>query len=373
MSSLIPADDDPEDTGELLFYRTEDGQNRIQLRLHGGTVWLTQKQLSDLYQVSIPTVNEHLATIYDDGELTPEATIRKFRIVQTEGNRQVSRLVDHYRLEAILSVGYRVRSQRGVQFRRWATSQLQELLVKGFVMDDERLKEGNKLGTDYFDELLERIRDIRAAEKRFYHKIRDLYKLSIDYDKDASETQLFFQIVQNKLHFAITGKTAAEIINDRADSTQPNMGLTSWKGPKVRRTDVAVAKNYLSQAEVSELNRIVVMYLDYAEDQARKRRPLYMADWRKKLDAFLQFNEREILNNAGKVSMEVAKQLAEAEYDKFHARRLTDEANAELDDDIDELRKRLRGPQESRGEKPAENQEENQDEKQGENPQGDTE
>ena len=350
MSSLIPADDDPEDTGELLFYQTEDGQNRIQLRLHDGTVWLTQKQLSELYQVSVKTVNEHLITLYDDGELSPEATIRKFRIVQTEGNRQVSRLVDHYRLEAILSVGFRVRSQRGVQFRRWATSQLQELLVKGFVMDDLRLKEGNRLGADYFDELLGRIRDIRASEKRFYQKIRDLYRLSVDYDKDAGETQLFFQIVQNKLHFAISGRTAAEIIKDRADSAQPNMGLTSWKGAKVRKTDVSVAKNYLSQAEIDELNRIVVMYLDYAEDQARKRQPLYMADWRRKLDAFLQFNEREILQNAGIVSMEVAKRLAEAEYDKFHARRLTEEVNAEPDEDIDGLRKRL-GPNKENQEK----------------------
>ncbi|MCU0721468.1 MAG: virulence RhuM family protein [Pirellula sp.] len=235
---MLLADDQPDDTGEFLFYQTDDAKSRIQLRLHDGNVWLTQRQLSDLYQVSLPTVNEHLATIYDEGELSPEATIRKFRIVQSEGNRQVSRLVDHYRLEAILSIGYRVRSQRGVQFRRWATSQLQELLVKGFVMDDERLKEGRHLGTDYFDELLERIRDIRASEKRFYQKIRDLYKLSIDYDKDSDETQLFFQIVQNKLHFAITGKTAAEIIEQRADSTQPNMGLTAWKGSKVRKADV---------------------------------------------------------------------------------------------------------------------------------------
>ena len=340
MSEMIPADDQPDDTGEFLFYQTDDAKSRIQLRLHDGNVWLTQRQLSDLYQVSLPTVNEHLATIYDEGELSPEATIRKFRIVQSEGNRQVSRLVDHYRLEAILSIGYRVRSQRGVQFRRWATSQLQELLVKGFVMDDERLKEGRHLGTDYFDELLERIRDIRASEKRFYQKIRDLYKLSIDYDKDSDETQLFFQIVQNKLHFAITGKTAAEIIEQRADSTQPNMGLTAWKGSKVRKADVTIAKNYLSQSEIDELNRIVVMYLDYAEDQARKRKPLYMADWRKKLDAFLQFNEREILHNAGNVAMEVAKRLAETEYEKFHARRLSLEASSELDADIDDLRKR---------------------------------
>lgn len=350
MSELVPSNDQPDETGELLFYQTEDGQNRIQLRLHDGTVWLTQKQLSDLYQVSVKTVNEHLVNIYDDSELSPEATIRKFRIVQIEGNRQVSRLVDHYRLEAILSVGYRVRSQRGVQFRRWATSQLQELLVKGFVMDDERLKEGRNLGTDYFDELLERIRDIRASEKRFYQKIRDLYKLSIDYDKDADETQLFFQIVQNKLHFAVSGKTAAEIIKERADSSQPNMGLTSWKGAKVRKADVTVAKNYLSQPEIDELNRIVVMYLDYAEDQARKRQPLYMADWRRKLDAFLQFNEREILQNAGNVAMEVTKRLAEAEYETFHGRRLISDATSELDADVDELRKRIQPDDENQQE-----------------------
>lgn len=350
MSAMVPAEDQPDETGEFLFYQTEDGKNRIQLRLHDGNVWLTQKQLADLYQVSIPTVNEHLATIYDDGELSPEATIRKFRIVQTEGVREVSRLVDHYRLEAVLSVGYRVRSPRGVQFRRWATSQLQELLVKGFVMDDERLKEGRNLGTDYFDELLQRIRDIRASEKRFYQKIRDLYKLSVDYDKDADETQLFFQIVQNKLHFAVSGMTAAEIIQQRADSALPNMGLTSWKGAKVRKADVTVAKNYLTQPEIDELNRIVVMYLDYAEDQARKRKPLYMADWRHKLDAFLQFNDREILQNAGNVAMEVAKRLAEAEYDKFHARRLIDEAASEIEADIDELRKRIQPGDESQQE-----------------------
>lgn len=341
MSDLIPSDQTPDDPGELLFYQTEDGESRIQLRLHEGTVWLTQKLIADLYQVSIPTVNGHLQSIYDDGEAAPEATIRKFRIVQTEGEREVSRLVDHYRLEAILAVGYRVRSRRGVQFRRWATTQLEELLVKGFVMDDERLKEGRHLGTDYFDELLERIRDIRASEKRFYQKIKDLYSLALDYDKDAEETQLFFQTVQNKMHWAITGKTAAEIIRDRADSTQPNMGLTSWKGAKVRKSDVVVAKNYLTQEEIDELNRIVVMYLDYAEDQARKRKPLYMADWRKKLDAFLQFNDRNVLKHAGKVKMDVAKQLAEDEYEKFNTRRLAQEAADELDSDVEDLRRRI--------------------------------
>ncbi len=341
MSDLIPSDEGPENTGELLFYQTEDGESRIQLRLREGTVWLTQKLLADLYQVSVPTINEHLQRIYDDGELDPAATIRKFRIVQIEGERQISRLVDHYRLEAVLSVGYRVRTARGVQFRRWATTRLQEYLIKGFVMDDERLKEGRNLGADYFDELLQRIRDIRASEKRFYQSIRDLYKLSIDYDKDADETKLFFQIVQNKLHWAITGKTAAEIIKERIDSTQPNMGLTSWKGSKVRKADVSVAKNYLSPEEMDNLNRIVVMYLDYAESQARKRKPLYMADWRNKLDGFLQFNEQEILTHAGKVTMEVAKKLAEKEYETFHTRRLAIEAEAELDGDIEELRNRI--------------------------------
>lgn len=217
-------------------------------------------------------------------------------------------------------------------------------------MDDERLKEGRSVGADYFDELLQRIRDIRASEKRFYQKVRDLYRLSIDYNQDAEETKAFFQIVQNKLHWAITGMTAAEIIQSRADSSKPNMGLTSWKGSKVRKADVAIAKNYLKQEEIDQLNRIVVMYLDYAELQAMNRRPLYMADWRKKLDAFLQFNEREILTDAGRVSMEVARRLAEDEYDKFHSRRLKEEADAELEDNLEELRKRLKQEEKQDGE-----------------------
>lgn len=350
MSLGLPSDQGPDNTGELIFYQTEDGHSRIQLRLHEGTVWLTQRLIADLYQVSVKTVNEHLQNIYDEHEIAPAATIRKFQIVQTEGTRQVTRLVDHYRLDAVLAVGYRVRSARGVQFRRWATTQLQELLVKGFVMDDERLKEGRSVGADYFDELLQRIRDIRASEKRFYQKVRDLYRLSIDYNQDAEETKAFFQIVQNKLHWAITGMTAAEIIQSRADSSKPNMGLTSWKGSKVRKADVAIAKNYLKQEEIDQLNRIVVMYLDYAELQAMNRRPLYMADWRKKLDAFLQFNEREILTDAGRVSMEVARRLAEDEYDKFHSRRLKEEADAELEDNLEELRKRLKQEEKQDGE-----------------------
>ncbi len=341
MNEELTPDNTPENSSELIFYQTEDGKSRVQLHLHEGTVWLTQKLIADLYQVSVKTANEHLQNIYEEGELSPEATIRKFRIVQIEGNREVSRLVDHYRLETVLAVGYRVRSKRGRQFRQWATSQLQELLVKGFVMDDERLKEGTTQGADYFDELLQRIREIRASEKRFYQRIRDLYKLSIDYDKSADETRLFFQVVQNKLHWAITQQTAAEIIAQRADSSKPDMGLTSYKGAKVHKADVGVAKNYLKQEEIDELNRFVVMYLDYAESQALKRQPLYMADWRKKLDGFLQFNEKEILNHAGKVEMAVAKQLAEDEYEKFAARRSIEESDQELADDLEQIRKRI--------------------------------
>jgi hypothetical protein len=313
---------------EIVFYQEEDGQSRIQVRLDGGTVWLTQRLLGDLYQVSVPTINEHLGNIFDEQELDPAATIRKFRIVQLEGKREVSRLVDHYNLDVILAVGYRVRSHRGTQFRRWATERLREYVVKGFVLDDERLKEGRGLGADYFDELLERIREIRASEKRFYQKIRDLYALSVDYDPATTETREFFQAVQNKLHWAVTGSTAAEIIAARADSGKQNMGLTTWKGSKVRRADVTVAKNYLNDDEIRQLNRIVTMYLDYAEEQAERRRPLYMRDWRAKLDAFLAFNERDILKDGGRVSAEVAQKLALDEYEKFERWRLAEEASA---------------------------------------------
>ena len=326
-------------SSEIVFYQTEDGRSRVQVRLDGGTVWLTQRLLGELFQKDVRTINEHIINIFDEGELEPEATIRKFRIVQTEGSRQVRRAIDHYNLDMILAVGYRVRSHRGTQFRRWATERLREYVVKGFVLDDERLKEGRMLGADYFDELLERIREIRASEKRFYQKIRDLYALSIDYDPTTAETKQFFQIVQNKLHWAITGNTAAEIIAERADAEKPNMGLTTWKGAKVRRVDVTVAKNYLKEDEIRQLNRIVTMYLDYAEEQAERRKPLYMRDWRAKLDAFLAFNERDILKDAGRVSAEVAQKLALDEYDKFESRRLAEEASAP--DDLEEAARRL--------------------------------
>ena len=326
----------PPDTG-ILFYQTEDGKSRIQVRLQDGTVWLNQRLLAELYQVSVPTINEHISTIYSDHELSPEATIRKFLIVRTEGSRRVERLIDFYRLEMILAVGYRVRSHRGVQFRRWATERLQEYIVKGFVLDDQRLKGERALGADYFDELLERIRDIRASEKRFYQKVRDIYALSIDYDSQAESTQDFFAAVQNKLHWAITGHTAAELISERADADRPNMGLTAWKGAKVRQSDIFVAKNYLLEDEIGQLNRLVTMWLDYAEDQASRRKPIYMRDWRERLDAFLQFNQRAILEHSGRISMEEAKRRALQQYQEFNPRRIEDgdeQAEKEFEEEI---------------------------------------
>jgi hypothetical protein len=318
-----------ENRSEIMLYQTEDGRTRIEVRLEGDTVWMSQAGMVELYQTTKQNVSLHIRNILEEGELARGATVKQYLTVQTEGGRQIRRSLEIYNLDMILAIGYRVRSHRGVQFRRWATERLREYLVKGFTMNDERLKDGLNLGADYFDELLERIRDIRASEKRFYQKIRDLYALSIDYEPKAEETQEFFSIVQNKLHWAIAGKTAAEIISERADASKPNMGLTSWNGTKVRSTDVTVAKNYLAADEISGLNRIVVMYLDYAEDQARRRHPLYMQDWRAKLDAFLKFNEREILEHAGKVSMEVARTLAIDEYEKFNRRRLAEEAQQE--------------------------------------------
>jgi hypothetical protein len=326
----------PPDTG-ILFYQTEDGKSRIQVRLQDGTVWLNQRLLAELYQVSVPTINEHISTIYCDHELSPEATIRKFLIVRTEGSRRVERLIDFYSLEMILAVGYRVRSHRGVQFRRWATERLQEYIVKGFVLDDQRLKGERALGADYFDELLERIRDIRASEKRFYQKVRDIYALSIDYDSQAESTQDFFAAVQNKLHWAITGHTAAELISQRADADRPNMGLTAWKGAKVRQSDIFVAKNYLLADEIGQLNRLVTMWLDYAEDQASRRKPIYMRDWRERLDAFLQFNQRAILEHSGRISMEEAKRRALQQYQEFNQRRIEDgdeQAEKEFEEEI---------------------------------------
>ena len=310
--------------GEIILYQTEDGQTRIQCRFEDEAIWLTQKLMADLFQKDVRTINEHLQNIYEEGELAPGATIRKFRIVQNEGARQVERLVDHYHLNAILAVGFRVRSQRGTQFRQWAMTRLEEYLRKGFTMDDERLKHPPSLGVpDYFDELLERIRDIRASEKRVYLQVRNILALAADYDPADAEAQVFFQTVQNKLHFAATGKTAPELIAERADATRPNMGLTTWKGGVVRKGDVTIAKNYLREDEIAGLNLIVVMFLDYAEDQARRRRQVFLKDWKEKLDQFLQFNERNVLPDMGRISREQADELAHGHYARFEQRRRT--------------------------------------------------
>ncbi|WP_281916055.1 virulence RhuM family protein [Caldimonas thermodepolymerans] len=305
--------------GELILYTTEDGAASVRLRADGGTVWLSQLEMAELFQTSVPNINIHIKNILDEGELPAEATIKEDLIVRQEGGRQVRRPVKFYNLDMILAVGYRVRSLRGTQFRQWATTHLREYLVKGFVMDDERLKEPG--GWDYFDELLERIRDIRASEKRFYQKVRDIYATAVDYDPKSEAAQLFFKKVQNKMLWAVTGHTAAELISGRADPALPNMGLTSFKGSRVRQGDVTIAKNYLQAAEIDELNRIVVMYLDYAEDMARRRKAMTMREWEEKLDAFLQFNEREVLTHAGKISAQVAERLAQERYAEFDARR----------------------------------------------------
>lgn len=324
---------------EFLLYQTEDGQTHIEVRLQDETVWMSQLVMAELFQTTVPNINIHVNNVYEEGELSEKATIKDYLIVRQEGTRRVRRTVRHYNLEVIIAVGYRVKSHRGTQFRKWATERLNEFLVKGFTMDDERLKEVNNIGSDYFDEMLERIRDIRSSEKRFYQKIRDIYRLAVDYDPGAEETQEFFSIVQNKLHFAVSGRTAAEIISERADASKANMGLTSWKGSKVRKGDVTVAKNYMNHDEIEHLNRIVEMYLNYAEDQAKLRRQVFMHDWRDKLDAFLQFNERDILTNAGKVTKEIADKLAIEHYEAFNRNRLAIEAKEEALADDEEFRK----------------------------------
>jgi hypothetical protein len=315
MSELQP-------TSEFLLYGSQEGGLKVSVLLEQETVWATQKTMAEVFGVESHTITYHLKEIYQAGELQTDATTRKIRVVQMEGRRRVSRELDFYNLDAIISVGYRVNSYQATQFRIWATRVLKEHLIKGFTLDDERLKQGGTLfGKDYFEELLERIREIRASERRFYQKITDIYaRCSSDYDPKSPITTGFFATVQNKLEFAITGKTAAEIIRQRASSTKPNMGLTTWKeGPKgkIMKSDVGVAKNYLTEKELADLNHIVSMYLDYAELQARNQRLMKMKDWVLRLDAFLQFNEYDLLNNAGQVSAEVAKSFAEEEYEKY--------------------------------------------------------
>lgn len=314
---------EPATRSQILFYQSEDGSSRIEVRLDEGTVWLTQALIAELYQITKQNVSLHIRNILKDGELKEGAVVKEYLTTAADSKSYRTKF---YNLDMILAIGYRVRSHRGTQFRRWATERLREYLIKGFVLDDERLKEGKSIGADYFDELLERIRDIRASEKRFYQKIRDIYTLAIDYDPHAETTVEFFQAVQNKLHWAITGSTAAEIIAGRADAQKPNMGLSSWKGARVRKGDVTVAKNYLSEPEIRQLNRIITMYLDYAEMQAERKQPVYMREWKEKLDAFLRFNEQHILNDKGTVSMEIAQRLALEEYETFSKRRRAEES-----------------------------------------------
>jgi hypothetical protein len=317
----------------LVLYQTEDGAARISCRFEGESIWLTQALIAELFGIKVHTVNEHLKGIYEDGEVGREATTRSFRIVRIEGVRQVTRDIEHYSLEAILAVGYRVRSPRGTQFRQWATARLSEFLVKGFTMDDARLKNPPGPGVpDYFDELLARIRDIRASERRMYTRLRDILALAADYAPSTEATQAVFFTVQNKLHHAVTGLTAPELIAQRVDAAKPNMGLTTWAGDKVRKTVVTVAKNYLREDEITELNRIVVMFLDFAEDQAQRKKQVFLRDWPKKLDEFLAFHERAVLGNAGKVRREDADQKALGEFERFEVRRRAEaEAAGEAD------------------------------------------
>jgi hypothetical protein len=313
-----------EPTGEVVLYQTEDGRTRLECRFADETLWLTQALMAELFQTTPQNVTQHLKAIYAEGELRLEATCKDFLQVRREGGRQVRRTVRHYSLEAILAVGYRVRSARGTQFRTWATERLREYLVKGFTMDDERLKNPPVEGSgvpDYFDELLERIRDIRASERRVYLRVREIFALAADYDPKRPDVLAFFQTMQNKLHYAATGKTAAELIAERADHERPNMGLTSWKGDIVRKGDVTVAKNYLNKDEIGELNRIVTMWLDFAEDQARRRKQVFLRDWQTRLDEFLRFNERKVLAGKGRISKADADAMAEAEYERFAERR----------------------------------------------------
>ena len=321
---------------ELILYQTEDGHTHIEVRLQDETVWMSQLAMAELFQSTKQNISLHLKNVFDEGELLERRVVKEYLTTASDGKNYRTKF---YNLEAIVAVGYRVKSHRGTQFRKWATERLNEYLVKGFTMDDERLKEVNNIGSDYFDEMLERIRDIRSSEKRFYQKIRDIYKLAVDYDSNAEETLEFFSIVQNKLHFAVSGKTTAEIISERADASKPNMGLTSWKGAKVRKGDVTIAKNYLNHEEIEHLNRIVEMYLNYAEDQAKRRRQVFMRDWREKLDAFLKFNERDILTNTGKVTKEIADNLALEHYEVFNRNRLAIEAKEEAIADDEELKK----------------------------------
>ena len=326
---------------EILLYQTEDGQTKIDVRLEEETVWLSQVQMAELFQTTKQNINLHIKNIYEEGELEEISTVKDYLTVQTEGKRDVQRKINFYNLDVIISVGYRVKSHRGTQFRIWATKQLREYLIKGFVLNDEKLKETGPTN-QYFDELLERIRDIRSSEKIFYAKIKDIYTTAIDYDANTDESQQFFKTVQNKMHWAIHGHTASEVIYQRADFEKQNMGLTTWKNAsqgKIRKTDVPIAKNYLTEDELKDLNLIVDQYLSFAELQARNRKPMYMTDWIKKLNDFMTLNEKEILEHAGRISAKMAKELAEAEYNKYRKKMIEAEDVKEIKELEEGLRK----------------------------------
>jgi len=322
---------------QFIIYQSENGETRLDVRFLDETVWLTQALMAELFQTSTDNISLHLKNIYAEGELAEISTTEDYSIVRKEGTRQVKRNLKHYNLDAIISVGYRVQSHTATRFRQWATQHLREFIVKGFLLDDERLKNPD-LPFDYFEELTQRIQDIRTSEKRFYQKITDIYATSVDYDSTLDTSVRFFKTVQNKVHWAITGHTAAEIIHKRADSRQANMGLTNWRGEKPRKQDVVNAKNYLNEDELGALNNLTEQYLVFAEGQAMRRIPMTMNDWATKLDGFLSLNDRDILSHAGKVSHQMAKQLAEQEYTSFHQQRLQNETS-QADQHLEQLAK----------------------------------
>ena len=328
-------------TGRILIYQNEKGDTKVDVYFAEDTIWMTQRTMAELYQTTPQNITSHIKNVYEDGELVIDSTCKDFLQVQIEGAREVQRARKFYNLDMILAVGYRVRSNVGIHFRRWASSVLTEYMKKGFVLNDERRRNPKEFGADYFDELLERIRDIRASEKRVYQKVKDIFALSVDYDSRSDAAQLFFKSAQNKLEYAATGYTAPEIIAARADAAKDNMGLTAFKGAKVRKTDVTIAKNYMTQEEISTLNLIVNMYLDYAELQAKQHNVMHMADWEEKLNQFLQFNGRDVLQNFGSVKREVAEALAINEYEKYDAHRSMLEA-ANVDELAEEV-KQLKG------------------------------
>lgn len=331
-------------TNNFLLYSDDDGEVKVDVLLRDETIWLTINQMAELFGIDKSGISRHIKNIFQTGELQEELVVAKIATTTQHGamvGKTQTKAVMYFNLDMIISVGYRVNSIRGTHFRIWATKQLKELIIKGFVLNNEKLKNpDNPFGKDYFDELLDQIRDIRSSEKRFYRKITDIYALAVDYTPKAEETQAFFKIVQNKLIFASTGNTAAEVIAERSDASKDNMGLSTWAGVKVRKKDVTISKNYLTEDELDTLNRIVTMYLDYAELQAKNHRQMFMKDWREKLDAFLEFNGQEILDNAGSVSKEIADKLAEDTYDSYHQNRIT--SDAQRPSDIDEAVKKIK-------------------------------